>query len=199
MQEVSVHTIALPPITAMYIEDLIDDFAPSHPKIFGQELLKVLAYTYGYGIQSDILGVPSGYFVETSIGFIANHGCNGTYNQMSRNSIMKSEIEVTMDIFPLEDEVEYNDKNNSLFNPVLARHVESEWSHTDSVIRYVEAGEELFTNYLQYVVQRRDWPETVRSLRALCNGEEVGLIVRATRNTSSDSPTSITDKLRNFL
>ena len=50
MQEVSVHTVALPPITAMCMEDLIDDFITAHPKLFVQELIKVLAFAYGYGI-----------------------------------------------------------------------------------------------------------------------------------------------------
>jgi hypothetical protein len=69
MQEVPVHTVALPPITAMYMDDLIDEFIMTHPKLFVQELIKVLAFAYGYGIPSDMLGTPSGYFVETSIRF----------------------------------------------------------------------------------------------------------------------------------
>jgi hypothetical protein len=205
MQEVSVHTVALPPITAMYIEDLIDDFITTHPELFVQELLKILAFAYGYGIQSDMLGIPSGYFVETSIGFLANHGCNGTYNEMSRHSTLKSEMEESIDRFPLEEE----DSDIVLFNPVIARHIESEWSYSDSVLRHVDADEELFTNYLQFVVQKCDWAETVRSLRALCSGKEVGLITRATRNArgrttndGSDSSTStadILDKLQKFV
>jgi len=211
MQEVSVHTVALPPITAMCMEDLIDDFITAHPKLFVQELIKVLAFAYGYGIQSDMLGTPSGYFVETSIGFLANHGCNGTYNQMSRHSTLKSEMEESIDSFPMDEEYAAHVTNNksSLFNPVLARHVESEWSYSDSVLRHVDANEELFTNYLRFVVQKRDWAETVRSLRALCSGKEIGLIARATRTArgsttsdgsdSSSSTSDIIDKLQKFV
>jgi hypothetical protein len=161
-----------------------------------------------------MLGTPSGYFVETSIGFLANHGCNGTYNQMSRHSILKSEMEESIDSFPMDEQDAAhvtNNNNSSLFNPVLARHIESEWSYSDSVLRHVDANEELFTNYLQFVVQKRDWAETVRSLRALCSGKEIGLIARATRtargttNTtnggsdSSSSTSDIIDKLQKFV
>lgn len=190
MQDVTIHTVSFPPITAMYIEDVIDDFI-SHKNFVG-ELLKILGYAYGYGFQSDALGVPSGYFVESGIGFTANHGCNGTYNHLSSvatNNAYSSEREADPTYFPSEHE-----RENYLFNPVSARHVESDWSYSDSVIRDLHAGEEMLTNYLQFVVQKRDWAETVRSLNALCKGEEVGLVVKA-----GETNTDAAEKLKKFI
>lgn len=119
-------------------------------------------------------------------------GCNGTYNHLSSvatNNAYSSEREADPTYFPSEHE-----RETYLFNPVSARHVESDWSYSDSVIRVLHAGEEMLTNYLQFVVQKRDWAETVRSLNALCKGEEVGLVVKA-----GETNTDAAEKLKKFI
>ena len=52
----------------------------------------------------------------------------------------------------------------------------------------------MLTNYLQFVVQKRDRAETVRSLNALCKGEEVGLVVKA-----GETNTDVAEKLKKFI
>jgi len=114
---------------------------------------------------------------------------------MSRHSTLKSEMEESIDSFPMDEEyaAHVTINNSSLFNPELAQHIESEWSYSDFVLRHVDANEELFTNYLQFVVQKRDWAETVRFLRALCSGKDIGLIARATRTARGSTTTDDSD------
>ena len=72
--------------------------------------------------------------------------------------------------------------------------MEFDWSFSDSVVRDVQPGEEMLTNYLQFIVQKRDWAETVRSLNALCKGTEVGLVVKGGKRN-----VDVTEKLKRFI
>jgi len=177
MQDVGVHTVHFPPCTIETIDDLL-----SADEIVLEKLFQVLGYLYGYGWQSDALG-GTAYFVESGIGFLVNHGCNGTYNTASHlesSDIVRSEMEADPNNFP------FDDVEGPLFNPILSRHLEDEWAYSDMLTRDVKAGEEIFSNYLEYISDEKDWKADVEKLRAVCRGELKGHVTFSGKEKASE-------------
>jgi spermidine synthase/S-adenosylmethionine/arginine decarboxylase-like enzyme len=128
--------------------------------------LEVLEYYMdGYGFTSRKFGKAE-VFVDASILTFVNHGCNGTYNTGRVTKVN----ELTADLETPIDELNGRIHSDSLFDPVIDRHLFS--SITDASIRDIKAGEEILDNYLNFIGSDGDWANDVSDLRKQCNGEK---------------------------
>mmetsp|Transcript_35793 Transcript_35793/g.35996 ORF Transcript_35793/g.35996 Transcript_35793/m.35996 type:complete len:82 (+) Transcript_35793:125-370(+) len=59
----------------------------------------------------------------------------------------------------------------TLFNPVIDRHLPHLVGGLDVALRDIEAGEEIFDNYLTLVSNKADWKELVKGLKAQCKSK----------------------------
>ena len=94
-----------------------------------------------------------------------NHGCNGTYNIGTPLDV----TELTIDTNSEPDEF-YSDEND-VYNPFSDRHYPA-WECSGFVaLRDIEAGEELFDNYLVFGgAKPEDWKQNAKELQSICSG-----------------------------
>ena len=120
--------------------------------------------------------------MDASIQTFINHGCNGTYNVGPSESKLEESIteqnakESDFDTFSTE---EYWDG----FNPYKLRHIHRISTTPEIALKDIKAGEELFTDYLDFTVGD-EWWEEVKELKRMCNGEGVGLIEKTEKSHS---------------
>jgi hypothetical protein len=91
--------------------------------------------------------------------------------------------EFTADVHMLNDNV--NGKSHTgttTFNPVIDRHLRYMADHSN---RDIQAGEEILDNYLVFVGDEEDWGPYVTYVRALCSGEDVGIVTSYEANPSA--------------
>jgi len=186
MQEDAVHTIAFTPYTVKIVEETLD-FTDGK----AGESQKILAFMYGYGYESNVLG-NTGHFVDSSINTFINHGCNGTFNYgpPKRLHISESQADPTRYPWPQADKT---------FSPMIDRNFESEWSSSDKALQDIEKGGELFLNYLYLTKNEDEWAETVRSLNAQCSGEEIGLVAMVDNTKDNEGGEVVADMETTWL
>lgn len=159
--------------TAEVIDGLMQ-FFPSSTR----ELATLMNYVEGYGVQTQF----GSYYVDTSIASFVNHGCNGIFNL---GSIWYSEIKGGI-VSPLMTstnsnlKAKYDGSRNDIFeafDPLYARHIKQDTEDTDFALRDIRAGEELFSNYMEFsnIYEQDEIQETINDLERQCDGE-IGLI-----------------------
>lgn len=151
-----------------------------------RDLNSVYTYMFGYGFEGEPMGgsdydVDSNklkeYFVDASIYTFVNHGCNGTGNigiikevfcSTSPQCHLLNEFDLQLQVENLAFEYQKT--------PVHYRHRSKFYTGFDVAMRDIEAGEEIFHNYLYFEKNREDLLQVARELRNLCQGDVVGEI-----------------------
>jgi hypothetical protein len=67
-------------------------------------------------------------------------------------------------------------ETNSVYNPVIDRHLYQLMSGSDFTLHDIKKGEEILDNYLAFTGSEADWTSDVNDLRAQCSGEVVGSV-----------------------
>lgn len=108
--------------------------------------------------------------IEPSLWSFVNHGCNGTYNIGTPLNV--TEVSLTTGTPPND----LYDDENEVFDPFSERHYPA-WGCSDFVaLRDIEAGEELFDNYLVFGGSKtEDWLDNLQELQSVCSGG-IGLV-----------------------
>lgn len=76
-----------------------------------------------------------------------------------------------------------NNSTQSLFNPLLDRHLEHSLSAYEGSIVDIPKGNELLSNYVYYY-GAECWKYGIQDLRSQCRGEKIGTIVQIEGKTS---------------
>jgi hypothetical protein len=125
----------------------------------------LVGYADGYGFNADYQGSQA-HDVDPSIATFVNHGCNGT-----ANSGEVSHRYITEYDYAAYKEASYFE----IYNPALDRSQRTYNCAGDVALRDIEAGEEIFNNYVVFV-DLADLDEYAESLRAECEGSAIGQI-----------------------
>ncbi len=117
------------------------------------------------------------YYVDSSLQTFVNHGCNGTYNVGPATlGLSKLDEKITEQNAQESDYAIYSGVSEWLaYNPVRLRHIHHYSTTAETALVDIKAGEELFTDYLDFTEEELWWEE-VLELRRICNGEAVGFI-----------------------
>ena len=107
----------------------------------------------------------------------SNHGCNGSYNIIGQGwgsvSSTITEQNVTPDDYNAGDEL-----YSYVYDIYKDRHVVHSALEMCIARRDIEAGEEIFSNYIFLISEKDEWWEYAKSLKRMCSGEEIGLITQ---------------------
>lgn len=103
--------------------------------------------------------------MDSDITTFVNHGCKGTYNVGVKTDV--DEFSADKDHF-VESLTGKRHTGTTIYNPAVDR---SLLFDVDCSIRDIHAGEELLTNYLDFVGSGKDWAEDVQDLRDTCSGK----------------------------
>lgn len=144
------------------------------------DMKKAYGYIDGYGWETHTFGGTE-YFVESSILTFVNHGCNGTYNMMDWNEynrwvngdedVIVTEMNATID--------HYYDYHESVYDIYTDRHITHSALSYAVASRDIKAGEEITSNYVNYVSNFESWLLQAKDLKSICSGEDVGFITKA--------------------
>lgn len=140
------------------------------------DVVYVFEYIDGYGWQVNYRGKEE-YGVDASIMTFSNHGCNGTHNVDGEEYWYEESLSMTEENFNIDnykEDIELRD----VYDPALDRHIPHMINSIEYVVRDIEAGEEIVSNYLSYTARRLHLPDNVSKLRAICNGEIAGYITK---------------------
>ncbi len=108
-----------------------------------------------------------------------NHGCNGTFNILDWSAYLqweKTGYIVTEQNATMKDY--YGNFHDDVFDVHRSRHIESDTLSYAVATRDIKAGEEIFSNYVFYASNEKEWKEDVMDLRRWCSGEDVGSITQ---------------------
>ena len=105
--------------------------------------------------------------VDPGIMTYVNHGCNGTYNV----GVPLNETEMTVELGQGPEGV-YDLDGNDVYNPFDERHYPMWECDKFITLRDLEAGEELFDNYLAFGggQETEDWENNLLELKTMCSG-----------------------------
>mmetsp|Transcript_3802 Transcript_3802/g.7280 ORF Transcript_3802/g.7280 Transcript_3802/m.7280 type:complete len:120 (-) Transcript_3802:32-391(-) len=114
----------------------------------------------------------------------SNHGCDGSFNVLDwttydawRNNeewAIVTEQNATMDQYePFRDEV---------YDIYTDRHVAHSALEYTVASRDIKAGEEILSNYVDYVTDIDHWLDELEDLKRVCRGEDVGFITKSERS-----------------
>jgi len=143
------------------------------------ELSQLINYMSGYGFQQSLVADYE-FYVDSGANTFVNHGCNATNNIVGeRAANPRSEddpyySELTLD--PEKSGVLNPVRVNSVFQPVVDRHLPHAMASFDVAFRDVKAGEEMKQNYLLFISSPEDWVTEVNDLKAQCRGEKFGSV-----------------------
>jgi len=173
VSETCVQSVEFRPFTADLVQETFGTFPDAN------ELHAIISYMDGYGYENNVLGM-GGYYVDSGILTFMNHGCNGSNNYgpleiaygHPRESDSLTEVTADPNYFPYDNE----NMDDVLYDPVLDRHYEFEWSSTDGALKDIKKGEEMFCSYLLFTSIEVEWADTVSELREQCQGA-AGLVV----------------------
>jgi len=135
----------------------------------------LFSYVDGYGYQSLLRGEDT-YLVDSSILTFINHGCNGTYNvDIGTSSSVTKDYYITEQNASIQDR---EDQKGETYDPVTDRRDGGGWAVIDIALRDIAAGEEILCNYV-FFTEDSAWLKELNTLKKICNGEEIGLIVKS--------------------
>ena len=109
--------------------------------------------------------------------FYCDKGCNGTHNiieslmvDLPPDSIYHSETTVDPSLHTMYQPTTLK------FDPILDRHRYHLRNAYDISSRDIKAGEEMYTNYLFFVTDEKEWSTEVAELQDQCAGLAIGSI-----------------------
>jgi len=106
------------------------------------------------------------YGVDPGILTFVNHGCNGSYNVGAKLSETESTVELGRGPTGI-----YSDDTYEVYNPFLERHFPQYECGKFRALRDIEAGEEIYDNYLTFGGDDlEEWEENLRDLKTVCSG-----------------------------
>lgn len=148
---------------------------------FGEEFehigpYAVYSYMYAYGF-SVYFFEGEAIFVDGSIMTFVNHGCNSTDNLGSIAEYFDPTVhqDFKEENFTIGSEIEMLDSTGDYdTNPAMLRHIELFNSGLDYAKTGIEAGEEIFQNYLTYESDPKELLEVAELFKSICKGEAVG-------------------------
>ncbi len=115
-----------------------------------------------------------------------NHGCNGSFNIAGS----PSKVEQTITEQNANESDQYSFRNDDIdwenYNPSRLRRLHHYNAIFEVALKDISAGEELFTDYLDFV-EGEDWWEEVQELKRICNGKDVGYITKREKTDSMKS------------
>mmetsp|Transcript_17156 Transcript_17156/g.38634 ORF Transcript_17156/g.38634 Transcript_17156/m.38634 type:complete len:540 (-) Transcript_17156:1127-2746(-) len=139
-------------------------------------------YIFGYGMVENLFAYHE-VFVDSGISTFINHGCKGTANigQLGVGYTVtfedhKSLTEEIAHSFEIDDLRKHFTGTSKPYSPVFFRHTPLRTGGLVYALRNIEAGEELFSNYLLYSKTEEYWLDWISELVAQCSGG-VGLVV----------------------
>ncbi len=71
------------------------------------------------------------------------------------------------------------DQEGETYDPLIDRRDGGGWNTVDVALKDIAAGEEILCNYVFFTDKDLAWLNEVNTLKKICNGEEVGLIVKS--------------------
>lgn len=92
------------------------------------------------------------YTIDSGISLFCNHGCNGTYNYVTRDSFAGDIMITELNIVEMDD-----NPPNAVFSPVRERHVRQLLSADDYTLREIKEGEEILCNYVDFIDDPDNW------------------------------------------
>eukprot|EP00588_Corethron_pennatum_P003399 CAMPEP_0194292986 /NCGR_PEP_ID=MMETSP0169-20130528/46881_1 /TAXON_ID=218684 /ORGANISM="Corethron pennatum, Strain L29A3" /LENGTH=485 /DNA_ID=CAMNT_0039041333 /DNA_START=664 /DNA_END=2117 /DNA_ORIENTATION=- len=124
-------------------------------------------------------------FVDSGISTFINHGCNGALNigtrGLGQEITLEDHVGLREDVASNLDAWDVMEKflgSSSAYNPVYNRHIFFKSTSLNYSLREIQAGEELFTNYILYGSPYQDyWETNAKELMSQCSGKEVGVVV----------------------
>jgi hypothetical protein len=161
--EVSVNDTMIQPATKRTIKDMKAQTPSGMWNVWE-------SWMFGYGFSSDFYG-DSSFIVDASMLTFTNHGCNGTNNYGVKLSV--TEGTASPDVMP--PDLYYTEEESAIYNPYAERNHLMLIGALDVVNRDVEAGEELFDEFLKYL-HEDNWKWGVEHFRTMCAGQSLGVV-----------------------
>lgn len=174
-REASLNPVYFPPSATKRISHYKDESM--------EEMLMMFDYMDGYGWQVEIMGEDS-YYVDSGIQTFVNHGCNGSFNideSTSKAGRNRTEQNAKKSDQHVDHRVDWY-----TYNPSRLRRLHHLSTSSEVAIRDISAGDELLSDYLDYV-EGDDWWDEVQELKRICNGEDVGFITKREKSHSTHS------------
>lgn len=126
------------------------------------ELSMLYNFVEGYGVGYTVLGKLH-YVIDSGIALFSNHGCNGTYNVGVPGTV---HTEMSVDLqHAVGDAVDHD----LIFSPFVERHIRQTLIQ-DTTLRDIKEGEEILSNYLDFIGDSEYWEQEVMAQRAVCAG-----------------------------
>lgn len=113
--------------------------------------------------------------VDSCIMTFVNHGCNGTYNigdPSKVNEFTADENAIPEDFLGGLSHFE----SETVYNPVIDRHLRHFMGGGIQTLREIKAGEEVLDNYLDFTGSDGEWKGDLFELRAMCSGQGIGSV-----------------------
>jgi len=146
---------------------------------------RVLDYVYGYG-WSAVTGRSKEtsmehYLVDSGIFTFMNHGCDESYNIVSRACELSLGKLGGLNLTETNSRPEHYAiwKAREIFDPYLDRHLPHMKSGQLYARRDLVAGEEILDNYVFHTENEEIWYDYTRYLQRICAGEEAGEITKS--------------------
>jgi hypothetical protein len=121
--------------------------------------------------------------VDADITTFTNHGCRGQYNTGIDTHDLN---EMTADESQMPTSLQIG-VSQLAYNPVQDRNLHMLLFKSDKVLRHINAGDEILSNYLGMIGHESDWEYDVLHLRAQCNGEGVGDVTEYETTSNSEN------------
>jgi len=146
---------------------------------------RVLDYVYGYG-WSAVTGrsketLMEHYLVDSGIFTFMNHGCDESYNIVSRACELSLGKLGGLNLTETNSRPEHYNiwQPREIFDPYLDRHLPHKNAWQLYARRDLVAGEEILDNYVFHTENEDVWYDYTQYLQRICAGEEAGEVTKS--------------------